>query len=344
MSMLQNTTAGQHHILVVDDEPLIGKMLKKAIENEGYHCDTATSGAEAITILDQKRVDVILADINMPRMSGIQLLTEVKAKYNAAVIIMTGYEIKDDAYTKLFDQLIEKGANDFIKKSEDYKEVVIRIKRVIRERKLISERDHANAKLNKSLLLVQKILTGTIDALASTVEIKIPYTTNHQQRVSKLSITIAQRMNLSKEQIGGIQTAGLLHDIGLLSVPFEILGKSDNLTSPEYEIIKNHTKIGYDVLKNIEFPWPIAKTILQHHERIDGSGYPSGIKGEEMLIESKVIGVADVLDAMSSHRPYRPALGMDRALQEISNKKRILFDPQIVEICLTLLKNTTYPI
>jgi HD-GYP domain-containing protein (c-di-GMP phosphodiesterase class II) len=149
-------------------------------------------------------------------------------------------------------------------------------------------------------------------------------------------------MKLPKDKIEGIRIASLVHDIGKISLPAEILNKPTKLSEMEYGLIKDHSQVGYDVLKSIEFSWPIAQIVLQHHERLDGSGYPQGLKGEDILLEAKIIGVADVVEAMSSHRPYRPAWGIDKALEEISKNKGILYDPKVVDACLKLFKRKEF--
>jgi putative nucleotidyltransferase with HDIG domain len=181
-------------------------------------------------------------------------------------------------------------------------------------------------------------MEGTINTIAKIVETRDPYTAGHQQNVSKLATSIAQEMKLPQDKIEGIRIASLVHDIGKISLPAEILSKPSKLTEIEYSLIKDHPQIGYDILKPIEFPWPVAQIILQHHERMDGSGYPRGLKTDEILLEARIMGVADVVEAMSSHRPYRPALGIDKALEEIFKNKSILYDPEVVDICLKLFR------
>jgi len=144
-------------------------------------------------------------------------------------------------------------------------------------------------------------------------------------------------MGLSDWQIMGLYIAGLLHDVGKVSVPSDILSKPGKITEGEFELIKNHCRIGYDILQRIDFPWPVTKAVLQHHERLDGSGYPDGLSGKEIILEARILGVADVVEAMSSHRPYRPALGLEQALEEIRRGSGTLYDPDIVDICLNLL-------
>ena len=184
----------------------------------------------------------------------------------------------------------------------------------------------------------QNALNGTIQAIAMIAEKRDPYTAGHQRRVAQLSSAIAQEMNLSSEKINTINMAAAIHDIGKISVPVEILVKPTKLTAIEFDIIKAHPQTGYDIVKNIDLPWPIAKIILQHHERINGSGYPQGLSGKDIMLKAKIIGVADVVEAMSSYRPYRPALGIDKALEEIEKNKGILYDPEVVDVCIKLFR------
>jgi len=194
----------------------------------------------------------------------------------------------------------------------------------------------AKERLQQSFEKLQKILRGTVNALTLTVETRDPYTAGHQERVTRLACAIAREMGLPEEQIEGIYVAGTLHDIGKIYVPAEILTKLGPITESEFSIIKTHPKVGYDILKRIEFPWPIAQIVLQHHERMDGSGYPQGLSGQDILLEARILGVADVIEAMSSHRPYREALGIDKALGEISEKKGTFYDPRVVDACVNL--------
>jgi HD-GYP domain-containing protein (c-di-GMP phosphodiesterase class II) len=180
------------------------------------------------------------------------------------------------------------------------------------------------------------VLEETIQAVAFTVEIKDPYTAGHQRRVAQLACAIAKDMGLPEEQIEGIYMAGLVHDIAKINVPGEILSKPGRLSPFELGIIQVHPQAGHDILKTVEFPWPIAQIVLQHHERINGSGYPQGLKGDQILIQARILSVADVVVAMASHRPYRPALGVDEALEEILQNRDILYDPQVVDTCLRL--------
>jgi HD-GYP domain-containing protein (c-di-GMP phosphodiesterase class II) len=174
------------------------------------------------------------------------------------------------------------------------------------------------------------------------VETRDPYSIGRQQRVSKLATAIAQGMKLPQDKIEGTRIASLVHNIGKVNLPTEIISKPDKLIEVEFNLIKNYPKVGYDILKKVDFPWPIAEIVLQHQEKIDGSGYPRGFKGNEICIEAKILGVANVVEAMSSYKSYRPALSIDEALTEIAKNKNILFDPEVVDTCITLFKEKEF--
>ena len=203
------------------------------------------------------------------------------------------------------------------------------------KKKLEQERQESIHRLRRSL-------GATINAMSATVEARDPYTAGHQRRVADLARAIATEMNLSRDQIDGIRLAGMIHDIGKISVPSEILTKPTRLTTLEFELIKTHSEAGFNILKDIEFPWPIARIVLEHHERINGTGYPQGLKGEDILLESKIIAVADVVEAISSNRPYRPAFGITPALDEIAKNSGVLYDQDAAESCLKLFGENRY--
>jgi putative nucleotidyltransferase with HDIG domain len=200
----------------------------------------------------------------------------------------------------------------------------------------------AEASAEEHLTKLQESLDDTIKAIATMVEVRDPYTAGHQKRVAELATAIAREMGLSEEHAHGIHMAGLVHDLGKIKIPAEILSKPGRLIEYEYSLIKTHAQAGYDILKDIDFPWPIAQFVLQHHERLDGSGYPEGLEGEEICLEARILSVADVVEAMSSHRPYRPGLGVDAALQEILRGRGTSFDPQVVDSCISLFKEKGY--
>lgn len=200
----------------------------------------------------------------------------------------------------------------------------------------ITERKQAEEKLQQSYQKLKKTVESTIQTIALTSETRDPYTAGHQRRVAKLASAIAEEIGLSPEKIEGLHVAGILHDIGKIHVPSEILSKPGKLSKEEMSIIKIHPEIGRDILKTLELPWKICPIVLQHHERMDGSGYPYGLLGKDIIIEARILAVADVVEAMASHRPYRPALGLDKALEELAKNKGKFYDPDVVDACLKL--------
>jgi PAS domain S-box-containing protein/putative nucleotidyltransferase with HDIG domain len=206
----------------------------------------------------------------------------------------------------------------------------------------ITERKHAQMQVQQSLQQLQKTIKEIIEAMAYIGEVRDPYTAGHQRRVAQLSFDIARSMGLQDELFEGLTMAAFVHDIGKILVPSDILSKPGKLTKPEFDMLRDHTRVGYEILKTIEFPWPIAKIVLQHHERMNGSGYPSGLIGDQIIIEARILAVADVVEAMSSHRPYRPALGIEKALEEINLNRGKLYDPKVVDACVKLFNDKAY--
>jgi HD-GYP domain-containing protein (c-di-GMP phosphodiesterase class II) len=204
-------------------------------------------------------------------------------------------------------------------------------------RREVEGRRRVQQELQQSLDRLRKIIGGTVMAIAMTVEKRDPYTSGHQQRVAELSRCIGREMGLAEHQVEGIAIASAIHDIGKISLPAEILSKPSQLNSMEMSLIQTHSQAGYDILKSVDFPWPVANIVLQHHERMNGSGYPHHLAGEAILQEARIVGVADVVETMSSHRPYRPSRGIDSALEEISAQSGILYDRDAVEACLSLI-------
>ncbi len=206
----------------------------------------------------------------------------------------------------------------------------------------ITDKKTSQEQLQKTLAKLRSALGGIIAVIQEVVEKRDPSTAGHQRRVADLARSMAKDMGLSEEQVDVIRLAAIIHDLGKISIPSEILAKPGKLTDSEFDFIKLHSKSGYDILSAVELPWPIADIILQHHERLDGSGYPQGLKGEDILLEARILAVADVVEAMASHRPYRAALGIDEALEEISSKKGTLYDPGAVDACLNLFRQKGY--
>jgi putative two-component system response regulator len=312
-------------ILVVDDDEAIGRLINNYLNMRGISHVGASNALEALEILNQKHIDLVISDIKMERISGIELMQRVHREYpHMPFIIMTGY-----APDYSYEDIINIGASDFIAKPFSMGELNAKILRIAREKKILWQ-------LQQSLIRSKELLENTVGALASTLEKRDPYTAGHQQRVGYLACALAQEIGLPLERIEGLRLAAFVHDIGKIGVPSEILAKPGKLSEVEMNLIRVHSQVGFDILKRIDFPWPIAEMVLQHHERLNGSGYPHGLIGQKILLEAKIIGVADVFEAMNAHRPYRPALGLSLALDEIYQKKGVLYDEEIVDACIRL--------
>ena len=230
----------------------------------------------------------------------------------------------------------EKTKDQLIKEMQKMREKVAGLEEV----KL--EYNQVDKELLQTYKKLQKFVEDTAYIIMKVVETRDPYSIGHQQRVSKLATTIAQEMKLSQDKIEGTRIASLVHDIGKVNLPTEIIIKPNKLIDVEFNLIKNYPKVGYDILKKVDFPWPIAEIVLQHQEKIDGSGYPRGLKGDEICIEAKILGVANVVEAMTSYKSYRTALSIDESLAEIVENKNILFDPEVVDTCLKLFKEKDF--
>jgi putative nucleotidyltransferase with HDIG domain len=197
-------------------------------------------------------------------------------------------------------------------------------------------------KLQQALESIRKAFGTTIQVMISALEMRDPYTAGHQKKSAEVARTIATEMGLPQDQVDGIRMAGIIHDIGKLSIPAEILSKPTKLTKGELSLIREHARSGYEILKNVESPWPLAEIVYQHHERMNGSGYPRNLKGDEILMESRILAVADVVESMASNRPYRPTLGIEAALEEIEKNKGILYDDTVADACLKLFREKSY--
>lgn len=223
------------------------------------------------------------------------------------------------------DRLVDKRTEELARANDELHDEVLETRR---------SEDYLHSSLDR----LERSLDGTFRALAMTLELRDPYMAGHQQRVSSLAVTIAQEMNLAWDKIESLRFAGLIHDIGKIAAPGEIMIKPGRLSQSEYQLIKEHPRVGYELVKDIAFPWPVAHIILQHHERLDGSGYPEGLVGDAILPEARVLAVADVVEAVCSLRPYRPALGLDKALEEIRKGRGLRYDTRVVDACIKLFR------
>ena len=203
----------------------------------------------------------------------------------------------------------------------------------------VLETRRSEDQLQNSLDRLERALEGTVKAMALTLETRDLYMAGHQHRVSSLAVAIAQEMNMAWEKVEGLRLAGIIHDIGKIATPLEILTKPMRLSKSEFQLIKEHPRVGYELIKDISFPWPVAHIVLQHHERLDGSGYPEGLIGDAILPEARILAVADVIEALCSHRPFRPALGLEKGLEEIRKGRGIRYDARVVDACLKIFRD-----
>jgi len=324
-------------VMVIDDDDSVLKTTTLILEEEGYQIDAFSTGKEAIDIFN-KDIHAVVLDINMPDMTGLQVFKEIKSiNPYVPIIFHTGTAAMRDERRDLRRQFrphayVQKGdpeqlMDTVVSAVESYRIIVRNVK--------LSESLYKE--LKKSTDKIKTNIEGTIHAMAMTVEMRDPYTAGHQRQVADLASAIAEKMGIPREQIDSIHLAGTIHDIGKMQVPTEILSKCGKLTALEFDMIKTHSQAGFDILKTIEFQWPIAEFVLQHHERMDGSGYPSGLKAESILIEARILSVADVVDAIVPHRPYRPALGIEKAQEEIFDNRGIVYDSDVVDACLSII-------
>ncbi len=356
----------QHSILVIDDEEAILDIMTMMLADEGYDLHTASSAEQGLKILqDNPNFSLIISDQLMPGMTGVQFFTRAKEICpNALRVLLTGYTDTD----AIIEAINSGGIHLYLTKPWRKDDLLYSINQMLSKAELIIENrrldelvkkqntelielnkhleekvrlktlhlDQRAEELRKSYEKIRVILEGTVLAMSKIVESRDPYTAGHEQQVARIAALIAGKMPIPDDQIEAIRVAGSLHDIGKIAVPSEILTKPGRLSRLEMEMVKTHCQNAYDILKTIEFPYPIAQIILQHHERMDGSGYPQGLHGKDILLEARIIGVADVLEAMSSHRPYRPALGIETAIDEITRHRGKLYDPDVVDACLAI--------
>ncbi|MFH2140459.1 MAG: HD domain-containing phosphohydrolase [Pseudomonadota bacterium] len=336
--------SGKGKILAVDDTPASLRLLTDLLKSEGYEVLSAINGELALHAASNTPPDLILLDIRMPNMDGYEVCRRLKADsaLNDVPVIFVSAASETDEKLMGF----KVGAVDYVTKPYQRDELLARVNTHMELHQLRHNLSDIVEKRTGELLESEKRLRGSllnsIEALAATVEFRDPYTAGHQRRVAKLSVEIATAMGLDANQIEGIELAAIVHDVGKIQIPAEILSMPRRLTEIEFSLVKAHSQSGHDILKSIDFPWPIAQIVQQHHERVDGSGYPLGLKGDDILLEAKIISVADVVEAMSSHRPYRPGLGIEAALCELSQQRGVHFDPMVVDACLKLFNEQGY--
>ena len=336
-------------ILVVDDEKSIRITLGEFLKREGYEVIAAENAEIAVDLLKETEFDVILSDIVMPHKSGISLINDIHLiQPEAQVILMTGEPTVETA-----SAAVRLKARDYLAKPIARDELIKTVRQAVQVKQLSDEKKRLEADLreqkeNLERLVVERTaklrqaMHNIAYATGAMMELRDPYTAGHQRRVGALSREIGQEMGLDSETLEGLFMIGCIHDVGKITVPTDILSKPGTLSRLEYELIKEHPEKGFELLKNFEMPWDVAEIVYQHHERLDGSGYPRGLKDGEIRLEAAIIAVADVVEAMMSHRPYRPGLGADAALEEITQKRGTLYHAEAVDKCVMLFREKGY--
>ncbi|MGB9629407.1 MAG: HD domain-containing phosphohydrolase [Thermodesulfobacteriota bacterium] len=331
----------EDRILVVDDEVTITNVISRRLSKEGYSCTSAHNGREGLSQFYKNRFSLIISDIKMPEMDGMEFLKQVKAIHPAMMVIMvTAYPEIDMAV-----EAMRLGAYDFLIKPIDLDLLVFSVKKAFEKRKLEMEVEayHMNLerlveerteKLSESYRILKKAHLDSVKVLTEAIEVKDPYTRGHSDRVRRMSLQIAKSLGFSKERLESLEYGALLHDIGKIGIKDEVLQKQGRLNPQEYQAIQEHPLIGVKIVEGIDFFKDKIPMIRNHHERYDGSGYPDGLAGEKIPMEARIIAVPDAFDAMNSLKPHRRASPLEEILMEMERWKGKQFDPVVLDIFL----------
>ena len=339
-------TSNKHRVLIVDDEPVVRRILRQRLSAEGYHCEEAGSAREAVDRLAKNPAELVVLDIKMPGKSGVELLPEIKQMYpDTAVIMATAITDTSTAIKCMKD-----GAHDYMVKPFNLDEVAISAQRALEKRRLeLDNRAYQQhleemvrertAELNQAIGKIKLASLDTIHRLARAAEYKDEGTGAHIQRMSQYSAAIARRMGLGHRDIEDILYAAPMHDVGKIGIPDRILLKTRSLDKDEWEVMKKHTVIGAEILRGSDAEFiQLAETIaLTHHEKWDGSGYPQGLRGSEIPLTGRITAIADVFDALTSRRPYREALSVEESLEIVKQSRGSHFDPDVVDAFLAVI-------
>jgi len=334
-------------VLAVDDESSACKLLSLMLAPPAFHCATACNGEEALVTLQRERFDAVISDLNMPGISGMELLTQVRRRYShMAFLVTTGVDDVDVGV-----QAMRCGADDYLVKPLRENAVLASLKRALQKRQLEQQVEHyrrhleemvaeRTVELQSALQQIERSYEDTRQALGAAIDLRDHETAGHSQRVCRYSLEIARAMGWSDKQLDSLTRGAYLHDIGKLGVRDGILLKPGPLTEEERKLMQQHVQIGFDLVKEIPFLADAAEIILSHHERYDGGGYPRGLKGEEILLSARIFAVVDTLDAITSDRPYRRAASFEVASETIHRLSGSQFDPRVVSVFLDIPKET----
>ncbi len=339
-------------ILVVDDNPANLRLLTDMLGQEHFAVRVASDGTQALKSIGARLPDIILMDIRMPGMSGLEVCAQLKQTEKFRQIPILFLSALSDTEDK--KRAFAVGGVDYITKPFQAEEVLMRVNthmelsrsRLALQRAYQEMEARAESKSRELVAareeqfriteLLKSSFERTINAIALALEKRDPYTAGHQRKVAEITTAIAKRLGFPSSEVEGLRLGATIHDIGKIYVPVEILSRPGRISEAEFNVIKSHPEVGYDIIKGIDFPWPVAEMVYQHHERLNGSGYPLGLKDKDIVFAAKIIAVADVTEAMSSHRPYRPALGIDTAIAEIDKNQGILYDSDVVQAVLAI--------
>jgi len=318
-------------ILVVEDEWVVVDQICRNLKDFGYTCSTASTGEEAVRKVEEERPDLILMDIVLKgRMDGIEAVERIALQFDIPVIYLTAYTnqeyIERAKQTKPFGYLV---------KPFNEKELYANIEMALHK--------HRGDKAIKDYLdRLATCYTGTIEAVSEAIELRGPYTPGHHRRVAKLTHAIAKEMGLPDFSVKGLGLAAYVYDISFVNMPVDILRDAGRLTGPNLTLYRAYPQLSYDILRKVDFPWPIADIVLQHRERFDGSGFPREIKGEDILIEARILAVADAIEDLTCHRAFRNPFPLKQVLDEIRDHRGSQYDPDVVDVCLRLFKKKGY--
>jgi len=320
------------NIMVVEDEWIVADQICRDLKDFGYTvCEAVSTGDEAIKKAETERPDLILMDIILKgKMDGIEAAEQITSRFDIPVIYLTAYTdhgyIERAKQTRPFGYLVK----PFIRK-----ELHTNIEMAL-------HKDNVDKNIKSYLGWLEKCSKGTIDAVARAIELRGPYAPGHHQRVAELARAIANKMGLTGFSVEGLSLAAHVYDISFVNIPINILQDSGQLTELELDIYNTYPQLSYDILKEVDFPWPIADIVLQHRERYDGSGFPGGIKGDNILLRSRILAVADAIEDLTSHRAFRNAFPLNEVLEEISSNSGSKYDPKVVDVCLKLFREKQF--
>lgn len=318
-------------VLYVEDEEEVRELLARFLRRWVGVLHTASNGEEGLRAFAEHHPDVVVTDIKMPLMDGLEMASSIKSSSREVpIIVITAHSEQD-----YFIRAIEIGVDRYVIKPVNTDTLLGAIYKSAKSGAQTRELEHARQ-------TVINTLEQTIAVVSRAIESRDPYTDGHQKRVSLLAVAIAEEMSIAPDVINGIRLGSLVHDVGKIRIPAEILTSPRKLSTIEMDIIRTHPQAGHDILAGAEFPWPVALMVLEHHERMDGSGYPNGLVGEQICLEARIICIADVVESMASFRPYRTALGIELAVEEIRRNRGSLYDEYVVDACIRVLEKSDY--